>query len=72
MAVKSKILLSEGIKNKDELHYPVYIDNGEGVEPALFTKNQIKVAIKRAKRNPEDIGQQYVETPKGFFARLFG
>ena len=73
--MESKIILSERVDNKKRLfganmiYFPCTIETvtGEDVK-ALFTKNQIKVAIKRAKRNQED----FEEKPTGFWGKLFG
>jgi len=69
--MKSKIVLSEKIKNKDRLfgssleYYPALIEDN-GTIPALFTKAEIDRAIIRAKRNPEDTVQK-----KTFWERVF-
>lgn len=60
--IESEIKLEEKVGNKerrfgeDTEYFPVYVttENGEPV-PALFTGNQLKVAIKRAKKNMEDM-----------------
>ena len=55
--MKSKIDTNEKVKNYDRrfgsdlFYFPCMID----MVPALFTKNQLEEALKRAKRNPEDI-----------------
>ena len=43
-------------------YYAVWVKNTKGSEyPLLFTERELRVAIKRAEKNPEDIPQ------KGFF-----
>lgn len=65
--MKNKIYLSEKVENKDRkfgesLEYcPSVIVDEDGTESnALFTKEQIGVAIARADRNPEDIPEKTV------------
>ncbi len=60
--VKSQIFLKEEVKNKERIfgstdkYFPVIIiDQNSEKQTALFTQNQIREAINRAKRNPEDI-----------------
>ncbi len=60
--VKSEIFLKEEVENKERIfgstdkYFPVIIVNQNNEkQTALFTKNQIREAIDRAKRNPEDI-----------------
>jgi hypothetical protein len=65
MAVESVLYKSEKVENTDRKfgsdteYYPIYIkrDNGE-IVPALFTIDQIHVAIDRATKNPEDIDEK--------------
>jgi len=71
--VKSKIYQSEKVENKDRkfgenpYYFPAMMHDINGSQfPALFTNDQIQVAIDRATRNPEDI-----ET-KSFLERIFG
>lgn len=71
---KSKILLSEAVENKERRfgsdlnYYPAYVVDDKGEEiPALFTSDQIGVAISRAQTNPEDLPER-----KSFLGRLFG
>ena len=60
--MKSKILMKEKVKNKERKfgsnleYYPckIVFENGDEI-PALFTENQIKIAILRAENNLEDI-----------------
>lgn len=74
MKIESIIKLSESVDNKERRfggsleYYPVYIisENGNAT-PALFTKDQIKVATERAERNAEDVP----EKDGGFFFGLF-
>ncbi len=69
----SKILMTEKVENKERKfgsqleYYPCKIITPSGEANALFTKNQIEVAIERAARNPEDIPQDI-----SFFDFLFG
>lgn len=62
MAIKYNIILEEQLDNTERIfgsgvsYYPVYVTkvNGEEV-PALFTEDQINIAIRRAERNLEDM-----------------
>ena len=70
----SKIYLSEKVKNKERKfgsqleYYPCKIILADGTEKnALFTKNQINVAIDRANKNIEDIPKDV-----SLFEYLFG
>ena len=75
--VESEIKLEERVGNKERRfgestdYYPVYIDDGVADEPvpALFTGNQIKVAIERAKKNMEDVPSK---EGGGFLSFIFG
>lgn len=60
--MKSKIYLKEVVDNKyrkfgaDLVYYPARLENEDGsITEALFTKDQIERAVKRAVANPEDI-----------------
>lgn len=60
--MKSKIYIEELVENKDRKfgsaleYYPTRIEDEDGqVFNALFTKNEIEVAMERAEANPEDI-----------------
>jgi hypothetical protein len=60
--MQSKIYLKEEVKNKDRqfggspVYYPAFIyDRKEAKAPALFTKSQIREALLRAQKNPEDM-----------------
>jgi hypothetical protein len=62
--MESKIVLEESIINTERRfgsntnYYPAIVTNTDGVEAnALFTKDQIDIAIERAERNPEDIAK---------------
>jgi hypothetical protein len=62
MPIESKILTKEKVRNKNRLfgsttdYFPVFIKLDDGKEtPALFTENELKVAMERAAKNPEDI-----------------
>ena len=70
----SKIKMTEVVLNKDRRfgsnlqYYPCHIILVDGTEVnALFTYNQIKVAVNRAGRNPEDIPED-----KSLWTMLFG
>ena len=71
--MKSKIYQSEKVENKDRkfgaqpYYFPAMMhdDNGDTI-PALFTQDQIQVAIDRAGRNHEDFKTQT------FFELIFG
>lgn len=59
--MKSKIYLNERVDNKDHQfgeaskYYPVKVVLEDGtIQRALFTKNQIEVALMRAETNEED------------------
>lgn len=59
--MKSKLYLKEEVENKDHTfgeaaaYYPVKIVTLDGtVRRSLFTENQVKVAMERAKHNEED------------------
>jgi len=63
--MKSIIHLTESVVNKDkkfaanDTYYPCRVEFNDGlVGNALFTKNQIEVAIERASKNPEDIPEK--------------
>lgn len=69
MAKNGKIIV---VENKDKKfgaadeYYAVWVENSTGLEyPLLFTQREVKVAMDRASKNPEDIPQ------KGFFTDLF-
>ena len=74
--IESTIKLEEKVDNKERKfgasqdYFPVYItsENDEPI-PALFTGNQLKVAIDRAKINEEDVPQQ---DRGGFLSFIFG
>lgn len=60
--MKSKIILAEGVANTGRkfgagtFYYPVMVHSiVTGVRPALFTREQIAEARKRADDNPEDV-----------------
>lgn len=59
--MKSTIVMDEMVKNTERRfgstnqYYPVKIENADGTEKnALFTLDQIEIAIERAELNPED------------------
>lgn len=60
--MKGKLYFNEVVENTlrkaaaDPVYYPVRIEYEDGCEAnALFTIEQIEVAIARAEKNPEDI-----------------
>ncbi len=62
MSIDSKIKTNERVGNKERRfgsgteYYPVMVIDDKGIElPALFTKAQLDVAVKRASKNMEDI-----------------
>lgn len=74
--VKSKIILSELVENKDrkfgaaQEYYPAIIEYPDGGHaPVLFTSADIDKARKRAVDNPEDCD---MEKHTSFIARIFG
>jgi aconitase A len=63
--IKSKINMKEELENKERKfgstlnYYPAYVVMSEGEEvPALFTADQLKEAMDRAAKNPEDIEEE--------------
>jgi hypothetical protein len=38
----------------DEEYFLTHVKTAEGIAPALFTRNQIEIALDRAAKNPED------------------
>jgi len=72
--IDSKIETSERVNNKDRRfgaaveYFPAYVidDTGKKI-PALFTYNQLMVAVKRAEVNMEDLPKN-----KGWLEWLFG
>jgi len=74
--IEGEIKLEEKVGNKSRRfgestdYFPVYVtsENGEPV-PALFTGSQLKVAIKRAKKNMEDVPDK---DSGGFLFGIFG
>jgi hypothetical protein len=58
--MKSEILTEEKVENKDRkfgsrlIYYPCVIDG----KKALFTENQLKIAIERGKKNTEDFEEE--------------
>ena len=78
----SKIIIDEVIDNKDRkfgsdtVYYPVRIVISEDLEyeeTALFTADQIKIAIERAEYNPEDIEElkEIEEKKQNWFKKFF-
>lgn len=70
--ISSRIELSEQVENKEfrfgqtSHYYPCIVHTRHGEEPALFTLDQIQVAIERARDNPEDLPK------RSFLERIFG
>jgi hypothetical protein len=61
MKIDSIIYVNEVVENTERKfgsaleYYPVYIKNADGdYVPAMFTLNELEIAIKRAANNPED------------------
>ena len=75
MKIKSKLFLSEKVKNtspkinSDAEYFCAYLVLEDGsVKPALFTDFDIKKAITRAEKNPEDMPKQHIS----WFNKIFG
>ena len=75
MGIESKIDLKEEVINKERTfgsntaYYPVYVVLVDGKEvPALFTMDQLNIAMARAARNVEDMPKE----GSNFFSWLFG
>jgi len=72
MSIASRIELSEKVENKEfrfgqtDEYFPCMVITEDGERPALFTLDQIEVALERAQANPEDIPK------KGFLSNIFG
>ena len=74
MGLESKIDLKEEVINKERTfgsntsYYPAYIVLSDGKEvPALFTMDQLNIAMARAARNVEDMPKEN----GSFFSWLF-
>jgi len=74
--IDSEIKLGEKVENKErrfgssKAYFPVYVTSVDGEPiPALFTGNQIQVAVERARVNEEDIPQK---DGGGFLSFIFG
>lgn len=58
--VRSRIIIGEAVSNSNprfgsaRRYYPVVIQSTVGEQRALFTQDQISVAIERSVANPED------------------
>lgn len=53
-------------------YFPCYINTKDNtVTPALFTERELRVAMERAEKNPEDIDAQYQEE-KTWLESIFG
>lgn len=60
--IKSTLIMNEMVENTErkfgsnEAYFPCYVETPEDVlVAALFTEDQIRIAIQRAERNTEDI-----------------
>ena len=69
------IMLDEGVENTERKfgssthYYPVWCEDIRGDRtPAMFTLNELTLAVKRAKKNKEDIPDE----DTGLFDWLFG
>jgi len=76
--VESTIILNEEVVNleKHQLanpsYFPCYVQkNDDSKVPALFTQREIEVAIDRARKNMEDLGEAS-EEELSWFERIFG
>lgn len=74
MSIKSKINMNEEVINKERTfgsntsYYPAYVVFSDGNEvPALFTMDQLNIAMARAARNVEDMPKENCS----FFSWLF-
>lgn len=74
MGLESKIDLKEEVINKERTfgsntsYYPAYVVLSDGKEvPALFTMDQLNIAMARAARNVEDMPKESCS----FFSWLF-
>jgi len=74
MKIDSKLILNEMVPNTDRMfgsqaeYFPIYVEQENGdLVPALFTKSQIEVAIKRANQNEEDVPKRNT-----FLSFIFG
>lgn len=72
MSISSRIDLAEKVENQDfrfgqtDHYYPCMVETDAGEKPALFTIDQIEVALERAQANPEDVPK------RGFLSTVFG
>lgn len=71
--MKSKLLKEERVSNDERIfgsaqyYYPCRVKTDDGEELiAFFTEDQLKIAIARAGKNPED-----VEKTKSFLTKFF-
>ena len=79
--MKSKIYESDKIENlkryktANKMYYKAeFYDENDNTKPMLFTVSDIKKALDRGSKNPEDFEVATVgeEEVKGFWATLFG
>ena len=71
--MKSKVFKADSVRNGERkfgaapLYYPCMLVDNDGSEiPMLLTSNQLKVAMERASKNPEDL------PGKSFWEMLLG
>jgi len=74
MKIDSKLIVKEMVSNTNRMfgsqaeYFPIYVEQENGdLVPALFTKSQIEVAIKRATQNKEDVPKRNT-----FLSFIFG
>ena len=74
MKIDSKLIMNEMVPNTNRMfgsqaeYFPTYVEQENGdLVPALFTKSQIEVAIKRATQNKEDVPKRNT-----FLSFIFG
>jgi len=74
MKIDSKLIVKEMVPNTNRMfgsqaeYFPIYVEQENGdLVPALFTKSQIEVAIKRATQNKEDVPKRNT-----FLSFIFG
>ena len=65
--MKSKIFIEEKVDNKEMKfgetteYFPARVEYSDSdIKNALFTENEIKVAIERANKNPEDVPEKTI------------
>lgn len=77
--IRSRMYLSEHVDNKnphqaaDKVYYPCWVQDPTlpgGRIPALFTYEQIRDAVDRARKNPEDCPPSFRK--RSLLEKLFG